>query len=184
MSESSEERTQRIERWLSIAVGVAAIAAVMVSLYQARLAREQLRASAWPYISQSNSFANGTPFRRFVGNDGIGPARVQSFRVIVDGHPVPTWNAAVRALTGEGDPDLIYSSVGRGTVLVPGASRTVLTLQPSPRTLRFAIAQQTRLRTQVCYCSVYDECWNADSELPEPAHVNSCSADTTAEFKQ
>jgi len=187
MSESSEERsqrTQRIERWLSIAVGVAAIVAVMVSLYQARLAREQLRASAWPYISQGNSFANGTPFRRFVTNDGIGPARVRSFRVIVDGHPVPTWNAAVRALTGEGDPGLVYSSVGRGTVLAPGASRTVLTLQPSPRTLRFVIALQTRLRTQVCYCSVYDECWNTDSEADEPSRVNSCSADTTAEFRQ
>jgi hypothetical protein len=178
------ERTERLERWLSIAVGLAAICAVAVSLYQATLAREQLRASAWPYVAQGNGFTTGSPYRRVVSNEGVGPARIKSFRVLVDTHPVPTWNAAVRALTGEGEPALIYSSFGFGSVITPGANRTLLTLPPGARAQKFWVEAQTRLRTQVCYCSVYDECWNADSEEPEPVPVKSCSADTAAEFKQ
>lgn len=179
-----EERTQRIERWLSIAVGLAAIVAVVVSLYQAKLAREQLRASAWPYISQTNAFTPGNPYVRVVSNEGVGPARIKSFRVFVDGHALPTWNATVRALTGEGEPALVYSSFGRGTVLVPGANRKLLTLPPGARAERFWRQAQTRLRTETCYCSVYDECWLADSNLPEPTKVSECAVDTATQFQQ
>ena len=176
------EHMQRVERWLSIAVGLAAIITVAVSLYQARLAREQLRASAWPYLAQTNSYLTGGPYTRSVSNEGVGPARVRSFQVIVDGRPLPDWNAVVRALTGQGEPALVYSSFGRGSVLVPGASRTLLTLPPGDRAQRFWLQAQTRLRTRVCYCSVYDECWTADSEKPEPAR--GCTQGTAAEFAQ
>jgi hypothetical protein len=108
---------------LSLAAGVAAVTAVAVSLYQAALAREQLRASAWPYLAQSNSFTVEQPYLRTVSNEGVGPARVRAFSVLIDGRPVPTWDTAVRMLTGGGEPALVYSSFGRGTVLPPGASR-------------------------------------------------------------
>jgi len=180
----AEERSQRVERWLSIAVGLAAIVAVMVSLYQARLARQQLRASAWPYVSQGNSYIPNSPYRFVVSNQGIGPARIRSFHVLVDGRPVPTWNAAVRGLTGEGEPSLIYSSFGRGSVLVPGSDRTLLTLPVGVRAQRFWLEAQARLRTQVCYCSVYDECWLADGDEPEPTPQRVCTVDSSTEFQQ
>ena len=171
-------RGERIERLLSIAVGLAAIIAVLVSLYQARLAREQLRASAWPYLAQSNSYTPGSPYLRTVSNEGVGPARIRSFGVLVDGKPVPTWNAAVRALTGEGEPALVYTSLGRGSVLPPAGRAVVLTLPPGARALSFFQASN-RLRTVACYCSVYDECWTSDSDSPEPRPVEAC-ADTVA----
>lgn len=76
--------------------GLAVIGAMIVSLYQANLARAQLRASAWPYLSQGNCSGTGN-YQWVVANDGIGPAKVGSFRVTVDGHPTRTWNAAVSA---------------------------------------------------------------------------------------
>lgn len=183
MSES-DERTQRIERWLSIAVGLAAIVAVLVSLYQANLAQKQLRASAWPYISQGNSYTPNNPYHFVVSNQGIGPARIKSFRVLVDGRPVPTWNAAVRTLTGEGEPALVYSFFGRGSVLVAGSDRSLLTLPSGGRAEKFWVEAQQRLHTQVCYCSVYDECWLADGDAPEPTPQPVCSEDSASEFRQ
>ncbi len=171
------EPSSRVDRVLSLAAGVAAVTAVAVSLYQAALAREQLRASAWPYLAQSNSFAGAdAPYLRTVSNEGVGPALVRSFRVLVDGRPVSSWDAAVRALTGENEPALIYSSFGRGSVLPPGASRTLLTLPPGPRAVRFYLAAQARMHTIACYCSVYGECWLADSEKEEPRAVGACAA--------
>jgi hypothetical protein len=177
-------RAERVDRILSLAAGVAAITAVAVSLYQASLAREQLRASGWPYLAQSNSYVAGRPYVRSVSNEGVGPARVRSFSVLVDGRPVPTWNAAVRALTGEGEPNLVYSSFGRGSVLPPGGARELLTLPAGDRAAKFWSAAQLRLRTVVCYCSVYEECWRADSRDDEPAPVRECRADSASAFTQ
>jgi hypothetical protein len=175
---------ERVDRVLSLAAGLAAITAVAVSLYQAALAREQLRASAWPYLAQENSFIPGQPYLRRVSNKGVGPARVRSFSVLVDQRPVGTWDDAVRQLTGAGEPALVYSSFGRGDVVPPGTNLTLLTLPSGGRAATFWREAQTRLSTVVCYCSVYDECWTADSRLDEPRRVAACPADSAAAFRQ
>ena len=177
-------RADAVDRLLSVCAGIAAVTAVAVSLYQSDLARRQLRASAWPYLAQSNSFQRGTSYTRVVRNDGVGPARVRDFQVRVDGRPVPTWSAAVRALTGGGDGGLVYSSFGRGTVVPAGATVTLLTLPAGDQALAFWSAAQTRLETIACYCSVYDECWRASSERAEPEPVRACAVDPAAAFRQ
>jgi hypothetical protein len=180
----SESRTSpgRVDRWLSIAAGVGAICAVAISLYQAALAREQQRASAWPYLNQSNSYVPGQPYTRQVENQGVGPARVGSFEVLVDGRPVRTWDDAVRALTGKPDPGLVYSSFGHGSVLPPGRTHTLLWLLPGNQAQVFFEGAQTRLETVICYCSIYEECWQAASRAEEPVAVRACRHDPATAF--
>lgn len=177
-------RSDRVDRWLSLAAGVGALFAVGVSLYQAGLAREQLRASAWPYLAQSNSYLAGQPYTRQVENQGVGPARVRAFRVLVDGRPVQTWGAVVRGLTDAPDSGVVYSSLSRGSVLPPGTVLTLLQLPPGPQAERFWATAQTRLETVICYCSIYDECWEADSRLEEPAPVRACAMQAGTAFRQ
>jgi len=172
-----------VDRWLSIAAAVGAICAVAISLYQAALAREQQRASAWPYVAQSNGFMPGTPYVRRVENEGVGPARVRSYQVLVDGRAVPTWGAAMRALTDTIDASAVFSSIGRGSVLPPGATLTVLQIPPGAEAVAFWRAAQTRLETVVCYCSIYDECWISDTRTDEPAPVRACPDYGDAAFR-
>jgi hypothetical protein len=173
-----------VDRWLSVAAAIGAICAVAIAVYQAALAREQQRASAWPFLAQSNSYLTGQPYTRQIENQGVGPARVRSFRVIVDGKPARTWSKVVRGLIDQPDPGLVYSSFGRGRVIPAGATRVLLTLPPGDPARSFWQAAQTRLETIVCYCSVYDECWRADSRAKEPEPVRACDEDPTAEFAQ
>ena len=42
--------------------------------------------------------------------------------------------------------------------------QTLVTLPAGARAEKFRVEAQQRLRTPVCYCSVYDWCWLADSE--------------------
>ena len=170
------------DRWLSIFAAIGAICAVAISLYQAQLAREQQRASAWPYIAQSNSYVPGKPYTRQVENVGVGPARVRSFEVRVDGKPVRNWYAAVTALTGREEPGLVYSSFGRGSVLPPGARTVLLELRDEPVAGAFSSAAQSRLETIVCYCSIYDECWLDGPADGEPVSVPACPAADPAVF--
>jgi hypothetical protein len=171
-----------LDRWLSMAAGVGAICAVAISLYQAALAREQQRASAWPYLNQSNSYVLGQPYTRQVENQGVGPARVRSFEVLVDGRPVRTWDAAVLALTGKANSGLVYSSFGRGSVVPPGTTRMLLRLPPGDQARAFWVGAQTRLETVVCYCSIYEECWQSESRADEPVTVPACRHDSTTAF--
>jgi hypothetical protein len=173
-----------LDRWLSMAAGVGAICAVAISLYQAALAREQQRASAWPYLNQSNSYVLGQPYTRQVENQGVGPARVRSFEVLVDGRPVRTWDAAVLALTGKANSGLVYSSFGRGSVLPPGTTRMLLRLPPGDQARAFWVGAQTRLETVVCYCSIYEECWQSESRADEPVAVRACRHDSTTAFAE
>ena len=174
----------RLDRWLSAAAAIGAICAVAIALYQAALAREQQRASAWPYLSQSNNYVTGQPYRRLLENQGIGPARVRNFQVRVDDKPAHSWSEAVSTLTGQPDSGLIYSSLGRGSVLPPGATLELLRVPPGDQARRFWLAAQTRLATVACYCSVYNECWNADSRADEPVPVRACVDDSAANFSR
>ena len=164
----------RVDRWLSIFAVVGAICAMAISLYQAQLAREQQRASAWPYVTQSSSYVAGRPYTRQIENVGVGPARVRSFVVQVDGKPVRGWYAAVIALTGREEPGLAHSTFGRGSVLPAGARTVLLELRDEPVAGAFSTAAQARLETIVCYCSIYDECWRAGPGNGEAVSVQEC----------
>jgi len=80
---------------------------------------------------------------------------------------------------------LVYSSLHRGSVILPGAEVTVLTIPAGDVAAAFwRQAQDGRVATRVCYCSLYDDCWIADSEADEPAPVRRCPADAASEFRQ
>jgi hypothetical protein len=178
----SLNRGIRMDRWLSMAAAIGALCAVAIALYQASLSREQQRASAWPYLAQSNSYVAGQPYTRQLENQGIGPARVRSFQVLVDGKPAHNWSDVVGALIDQPDSGLVYYSFGRGSVVPPGATRTLLRLPPGNQARLFWQAAQTRLETVVCYCSVYDECWNADTRAKEPIRARACANESTTDF--
>lgn len=173
------------DRVLSLAAIVAAIAAVVVAVYEARIAREHQRVSVWPYLIQYNSHVPGGEYTRSVENVGLGPALVRSVQMRVDGQEKRAWNDVIFALIGEREPELIYSSLSRGLVLLPGTTRRALWLPPGERATRFWSAVQTeRLSVRVCYCSLYQECWISDSREEEPQRVDVCPADPEAEFLQ
>ena len=183
MTESSSW-SGRIERSLSLFVGLAAILAASVSLYQAALAREQARASAWPYLIIGTSLSEGRPFFLTIANRGIGPARVRTVRVSIDGKPHASWTDAIRTLTAvEGSP-YEYSWIGKGMVISAATSDTLLTLPAGPTAFNFWRESQKRLSVSVCYCSVYDECWETGSATPEAVPVTACVEPTGTAFSQ
>jgi len=54
-------RSDMTDRIMSVSAIVAAIAAVLVAAYEARIKREYQRISVWPRIHQSNTFVPGEP---------------------------------------------------------------------------------------------------------------------------
>jgi hypothetical protein len=140
--------------------------ALVVSVMEVRIMREQQRMAVWPRLVASVSSEAG--FTVKVRNHGIGPALIESVVVTVDGRPQRRWGPAVRALVGlpEGGFDYARSythSTVNGQVLLPGASIDALTIAPGAGA-DSAAAHGARLGVRVCYCSVYGECWRVTDE--------------------
>jgi hypothetical protein len=173
-----------LSRVVSASAGIVALSALTVSIYQAMLSREQQRMSVWPYLMQYNSGRDGGYFR-VVQNAGLGPALIGWTEVAVDGRPQRTWSAVLGALVGASDSTLIYSSLPPGSVLLPAATQELIEMRAGPfaRQVHAAI-DSGRMRTRVCFCSLYRDCWIADSEARSPAPVPACEADSTRAFRQ
>jgi hypothetical protein len=116
--------------------------ALVTSIYQTglmqsqtELMQKQSRASVWPYLSLGENSTNKRGEEAFtwrIDNNGVGPARIESVVVSVDGKPYTTWAKVYHALS----PDLPFhgaQSSANGVVLPPSLNRetTIEMFKPS-----------------------------------------------------
>jgi hypothetical protein len=172
-------RIARLEGWVAVFIALTSLA---ITLYEARVTREHDRMSVWPRLYQESSDSAGI-YDRVITNVGLGPALVKSFEVRLDDTRRTSWKPVVSSLLAGANqnPGFFFSHVGAGTVILPGHTIHVLTIVGRDFS-SLAIAQDHRLVSQLCYCSLYDECWTGSSNRAEPVTVRTCAgvSDTTS----
>jgi len=172
---------QLTNRILSASASLVAIAALATALYQAKVARDQAKAAVWPYLLVGNAGDEG--YSRIAQNVGLGPAIIGAFEVQVNGHPVRTWREAADSmhirLTGRS----YASTTFRAGVVVPiGGRMDLVNLRDSADIRAFrAGLNANRLVTSVCYCSLYDDCWETEG-MGRPRPVKACREDAKRAF--
>lgn len=190
-SEPAHERSEkraRITELGSIVALATSFLALSLSAYQARLMNEQTRlmqsqsrASVWPYVSigySINDEGEGRGYTWQISNDGVGPARIESVAVTLDGKPVHHWRELFHALYGDAEVPATFSQV-YGRVLPPSTNRetTIDALHLTDMTqARAFFAAQDRIDMTICYCSVYDDCWIARKQDPNVQPAAKCDA--------
>jgi hypothetical protein len=177
-------RSDVTDRIMSVSAIVAALAAVLVAAYEARINREYQRISVWPRLSQFDSFVPDQPYTRSVSNVGMGPAMVRSVEIRVDGNICRTWPKIIEALLKRPIPNTVISSLHNGSVIVPNKDIQVLKIPAGADARAFWEASQERLSIRVCYSSLYGESWISDTESNEPAPVAQCVPVPEKEFQQ
>lgn len=190
-------------RWVDLLLTFSAICMSAVSLFLARdnsQAMERLvQANSRPFIQLGSGNATddgeaGT-LAFSARNAGTGPAQLYSFEFLVDDRPVPMrgwliqnvasaccgeeWaeTAAQNDVLAAVGPDLT-SPVAR-TFLAPGDEATALrwARTQSNQSLWNAFdraRQEGRITMRACYCSLFDECWIAETNAFPPQPVGSC----------
>ena len=178
----TEKRLVRLSFWQTVlsVVGVfIAVLALYAALTESQAVRQQTAAAVWPFVQLSvEDYDTGdrAGFMLSVTNSGVGPALVRSVRVVLDGQAMRDWEQVVTQLGGE-----LNEQVGRSTlsdrVLSPGVRRDLITVtdQNLARQFQTMIANPEN-SISYCYCSIFDECWVADSrrQALEPTTVQSC----------
>jgi len=179
--------------WAEIGSAVAvmiSLLALFVSFYQARIAEQQAHASVWPYLSIGFNISDEGPGRGFtlqVDNDGLGPALFQSVIISVDGQPKKTWADVCQALGIRGRHFEATSSTLSGRVLPPDTNRetTIAAFHAisAPEANAFYEGYK-RLGVDICYCSVYQECWIAHFLQQRVDNVARCDTSGTVQFTE
>ncbi len=162
-----------------IALGVSALA-MYAALVEANSSRRQTKAAVWPHLDAGYGVFDGADGDAdgvfFVANRGIGPARIRTASVTVDGEPATGWRDALNRLyEGETRPAWSYITL-TPRVVDPGDLVSVLTISNADDARRLrSSGKSERLAVEICYCSVFDECWlqhHPDRGDPDP--VKAC----------
>ena len=163
----------------AVVIGVCALG---VSLYQASVMRSQQAimeaqqaASVWPYVEIGRSI-NDSGFQLLVFNQGVGPARLGAVRVRVGGETVGNWREALTRLDYEDREAPTFDfRLLHNRVLPPQERIEALTIEPDDGA-RSAFWAFEHVEIDVCYCSVFDRCWQAALGLKDPPRpVDDCS---------
>lgn len=172
---------------VAFAALVVSICAVVLSFNEVRLVRSQTEASVWPHLRTGvniNFTSEGASYVMRVTNTGVGPARIRSFRVLLDGEPVHTWSEVKEALTG--DPEVSVYNTVNGDV-VPAGEEIRAFAEFDAETIHALDDGWARLAFVYCYCSVLGDCWSVDSREgrreDEHREVGECVVDPAAEFR-
>lgn len=146
------------------------VCALVVSFYEVRIMRTQQEASVWPYLLLGQNY-NSEGFAITAMNKGIGPAKIESLILRVDGEPLDTLNQLFVETVGL-EHKFNYNNYSvngiNETVLEPGYDKHLLRLPWIPDTYKF-VDQLERVEIEVIYSSILGQCWWMTFEKsPEP----------------
>lgn len=148
---------------LALAVSIFALA---IGAWQTRLMQSQARASVWPHLSIGytyNSRVDENGFVWNIDNNGVGPAKIENVVVRFDKKPMKNWHEVLAALGFPGEIRTSTTSFS-GDVIPPSLNRetaiAAIRVHQADAASAFKAAAD-RFAIDVCYCSVYDDCWIA-----------------------
>jgi len=178
----SERAFVRLTFWQTVLslVGVfIAVVALYAALAESDAARKQTAAAVWPFVQltvHDHLSDNRAEFRISMTNVGVGPARMRSMRLLLDGEPLRDWHHAMQLVGEEGTHRLGQSFINR-RVLIPGETVDIVSTTDRVLVEKF-LGNLARAgnSTTYCYCSIFDACWVVDSEkdLQTPDPVDEC----------
>ena len=178
----SERAFVRLTFWQTVLslVGVfIAVVALYAALAESDAARKQTAAAVWPFVQlnlHDHFSENRAEFRISMTNAGVGPARMRSMRVLLDGVPLRDWHHAMELIGETGTHRLGQSFISR-RVLIPGETVDMVSTMDRVLVEKFlgSLARPGNSITY-CYCSIFDACWvvDSDKDLQTPEPVEEC----------
>lgn len=182
-----EKTFLRLTFWqtiLSVAGVFTGAVALYAALNESQAVRQQTSASVWPYVQfmiNDTNKAGEASFMLSLENVGVGPARMRSMQLTLNGNAVRDWQSLTNALLPEGAAlgiEYGKSSVSR-RVLAPGNSVIAFQTQHNDLALKMQDAVYSgAAELSYCYCSIFNDCWMTSSTRPareEPVDpVESC----------
>jgi hypothetical protein len=144
---------------VALAAIVVSVMTMLVYIYQAKIMREQQHTSVWPYLEWIMSTGQG--FSITVINKGVGPAIIKSTSFKLDGKPLNGVDELLTGIFGNID-SLSRSEIAiDNRVIAPSEQLEIFNIFDGPATRKIDRTIYRRIEYEICYCSIYDECWTS-----------------------
>lgn len=187
-------RAERIFVRINIVQTILAVAGVFtgaVALYAAlnesAAVRRQAEAAVWPILQLHTYDFNSAEDAQFtvsLRNTGVGPGKMESMRVRIDGVAVRDWRHAAETITGDPDIRMSKSSVGNRVI---AAGEAVDLFSVSDRAIVEAMTARVATgaaQIDYCYCSIFNACWHHESALAATTRVDVCPDYGAEQFQE
>jgi len=169
-----------IRKWYKNPEMIVALSALLIglvtaftSIYSAYVDREYSRASVWPRLEIFRSFS-GDSFSYGVSNNGTGPAVIKYAKVHDGEKYVKSWREI------ESFENIIQSHIST-RILSP--QNSIMPVAYQGESADALATADTSITIELCYCSIYDECWVIDRSN-RPTNVQACMIDDEQRFLQ
>ena len=167
---------------VSVPTFAISLALAYATFVQADAARKTQLSETWPYVSYSTS--NATPegakqISFVLENNGVGPARLEEMEFLYKGRAMPNPREFLRQCCA-GEAKFGFMSARVTGVLRPGEKTEFIRLERTDKNAAIWDKLNDERWSAVvrsCYCSIFDNCWVADSSQKRPHPVEACPAD-------
>lgn len=171
----------KAEMLIAVCAVITSAIAVFIAWDQGRVMRAQQHGSVYPVL-QADGYVSADPHVREIGvrfrNSGVGPALIESVDMLEDGKKLDNLNAYRDSLPA--GYDLSWTSMV-GRAVAPGETINALRIswpadEISGKVQAETAAKWGELTMRVCYCSVFQRCWEVDglSENTPARRVKAC----------
>ncbi|WP_461104092.1 hypothetical protein [Spirosoma koreense] len=167
---STPRQRINLELLLGISATFLSLAALIVSIFQTKIAREQQQASVWPYLQAGGSHEEDD-FTLTVVNNGVGPALIKKVGYTYKGVSYPDQVALLDAAEKKALPDSVrlkgghfYSSFSSGDVLKAGDAMELYIVKHNERkaSVLEKVVRDSSFHMQIVFSDVYNNCWQLD----------------------
>lgn len=153
-----------VELHLSLSAVFLSLAALVVSIVQTKIARDQQHASVWPRIMTSSSVLD-LNFYFTIANQCVGPAIVKSVDTFYKGRKYATLSELLFQQTGHLDGGFLFGDLEPETVLKAGDEYELFKLTRNDEPLSYKLRKVTEdssFHFRIRYADVYGNCWLLD----------------------
>jgi len=194
-SKSAIPQTERLflrltfwQTLLSVVGVFIAVVALYAALSESSAVRQQTAAAVWPFVQlsiENSDTGDAADFTLSFTNAGVGPAKMRTMRLIVDGEPMRDWVSTVAHLGGKRSDNVNRNFISNRVLSPDEKVDSFHTNDPElARKFQAAMSNPGNYIT-FCYCSIFNECWVADSrnDLQDPEPAKECPDFGEAAFR-
>jgi hypothetical protein len=150
------------ELWLTVSAVVISVCALVVSVVQTRIARQQQTASVWPRLMLSGDVLERN-FSINIVNQGVGPAIIRSVSIAHQGKSYDDLGQLLLNTVGREGSGYFMATLEPEMVLKSGDEINLFALTRGDESMSFRLRdivfRDDSFRFEVVYSDVYGNCW-------------------------
>ena len=140
-----------------------------------------VQANSWPFLQvlSSNQSGSAQEISFKLSNNGVGPAKISAVTIRYKGEEVRNWDKFLDGCCGRpGLPPLHYASAAIMPIVLRAGDSVRFLVVPKPTDDATAWdqlnVQRHQVSFEVCYCSVFDDCWKTNGTTLRLETVKMC----------